>query len=481
MLKSLLKNIRPWGLAVVCAAAGAVMGSCIEDGISTSPSDQPEFSVDTLAIGDVFTDETTPTCSFKVYNRHDKVMSISSIRFTGANDYFRLNVDGQSGRVFSNVEIRPNDSIFVFVDVNLPPNGSFDPLEVTDAVEFITNGVTKKVPVTACGQDIERIRGLVITGHERWSGDRPRQIFDSLVVAPGASLTIEAGSKLYFHDKSRLKVHGTLVTLGTAEKPVEMTGDRRGTVITDVSFDLMSRQWEGVDFTTTSHDNSLAFTEIRNTWTGVRVDSVPMGAAPALEMVNCRLRNADSHAFSALHSWIRATGCEFAEAGAGSVSIIGGRLDMDHCTLSNYYLFSVIRGACLQLGHLKAPDNGEPSQWPDMPYLKAEITNTVIYGSSADMSPTSLDGTDAYLRRCLLRSAGNDDDHFIDIIWDKDPLFHTVRADYLFDYRPKPDSPVAGASVPTSVQLPATDFYGAPRPATPAIGAYEPCTEQHDK
>ena len=321
----------------------------------------------------------------------------------------------------------------------------------------------------------------MITGHERWSGDRPRQIFDSLVVAPGASLTIEAGSKLYFHDKSRLKVHGTLVTLGTAEKPVEMTGDRRGTVITDVSFDLMSRQWEGVDFTTTSHDNSLAFTEIRNTWTGVRVDSVPMGAAPALEMVNCRLRNADGHAFSALHSWIRATGCEFAEAGAGSVSIIGGRLDMDHCTLSNYYLFSVIRGACLQLGHLKAPDNGEPSPWPDMPYLKAEITNTVIYGSSADMSPTSLDGTDAYLRRCLLRSAGKDDDHFIDIIWDKDPLFHTVRADYLFDYRPKPDSPVAGASVPTSVQLPATDFYGAPRPATPAIGAYEPCTEQHDK
>ena len=59
MLKSLLKNIRPWGLAVVCAAAGAVMGSCIEDGISTSPSDQPEFSVDTLAIGDVFTDENT--------------------------------------------------------------------------------------------------------------------------------------------------------------------------------------------------------------------------------------------------------------------------------------------------------------------------------------------------------------------------------------------------------------------------------------
>ena len=97
MLKSLLKNIRPWGLGVVCAAASVGLGSCIEDGISTSPSDQPEFSVDTLAIGDVFTDETTPTYSFKVYNRHDKVMSINSIRLTGSKDYFRLNVDGQSG------------------------------------------------------------------------------------------------------------------------------------------------------------------------------------------------------------------------------------------------------------------------------------------------------------------------------------------------------------------------------------------------
>ena len=92
--------------------------------------------------------------------------------------------------MFSNVEIRPKDSIFVFVDVNLPANGSFDPLEVTDAVEFVTNGVSKKVTVTAVGQDIERLHGLVITGHERWSGDRPRQIFDSLVVAPGAWLPV---------------------------------------------------------------------------------------------------------------------------------------------------------------------------------------------------------------------------------------------------------------------------------------------------
>ena len=45
---------------------------CIEDGITTSPSHQPRYSVDTLALGTLFTAEPTPTYSFKIFNPHDK-------------------------------------------------------------------------------------------------------------------------------------------------------------------------------------------------------------------------------------------------------------------------------------------------------------------------------------------------------------------------------------------------------------------------
>ena len=45
-------------LLILLAATAA---GCIEDGFSTSPSDAPLMSVDTLHMGTVFTEEGTPT------------------------------------------------------------------------------------------------------------------------------------------------------------------------------------------------------------------------------------------------------------------------------------------------------------------------------------------------------------------------------------------------------------------------------------
>ena len=49
-----------------------------------------------------------------------------------------------------------------------------------------------------------------------------------------------------------------------------------------------------------------------------------------------------------------------------------------------------------------------------------------------------------YLRNCLLRSKGNDDDNFINCVWGGDPKFYTVRKDYIFDYRLKNESDAIG-------------------------------------
>ncbi len=449
-------------------------GSCIEDGITTSPSDQPTFSVDTLKIGYIFTEETTPTFAFKVYNKHDKILSISSIGFPEEQNIFRLNVDGQSGSKFHNIEIRPNDSIFVFVDVTLPANNTYLPVDIEQTVQFVTNGVTSSVIITAQGQDVVRERARIISADEVWTAEQPRQIFDTIVVAEGATLTLKAGTRIFFHDKSSLLVRGTLKSEGTADAPVHLSGDRTGNVITDVTFDLMSRQWQGVTFAPTSHDNHLEFTEIRNTWTGVVVDSITPAQQPALTMINCRLRNADGHVFSSYHSWIKAVGCEFAEAGAGSVYIQGGQLDMDYCTVSNYYLFSVIRGANIQLHHINQDTKDESG----LPYLTADINNCIIYGSSADMTPGTLDNTNVYVRRCLFRSQGSDDTRFINCVWGEDPLFYTIRNEYIFDYRLQPESPAIGqAYTRFSEDVPTTDFYGTRRPYPASIGAYEPIPE----
>jgi len=447
------------------AMAAITLSCCIEDDISTSPSDQPEFSADTVFFGSQFSNEVTSTMMLMVYNRHDKVMSINNISLKdGGHGVFRLNVDGQSGTRFSNIEIRPNDSIYVLVAAKFDVNGSYAPIEVEDELQFLTNGVTKSVILNAVSLDVERLTDPVISADTQWEATHPRRIYGTLTVAPGATLTLGPGVTLYFHDKARMQIDGTLITEGTAESPVEMRGDRLGSVVGDIPFDLMASQWDGVRFSPSSTGSRMAFTEIRNTANGVRADTT------TLSLTNCRLRNAAGNTMLSMHSTLTAVGCEFAEAGEGPLVLHGGEALLSNCTLSNYYLFAAITGPLLRLEHTDADNNDESS----LPYLQARIENSILYGSGTECNLKSLDPTKVDIINCLLRSKGDNDDHFISCMWDSDPLFYTVRADYLFDYRLKPESPAIGASSSSTVPLPATDFYGAPRQAPPSLGAYEP-------
>ena len=457
-----------------------VMGlsSCIEDDISTNVNDQPTFSTDTLNMGPIFTEAGTPTHSFTVYNRHDKVMNISSIKMRDdAEGMFRLNVDGVSGKEFQNMEIRPNDSIYVFVEATLKANNSDAPIVVERHLDFVVQGVTSTVVITAEGQDVERKHGVIIENDTRFTANKPYQIFDSLVVKEGATLTLDPGVTLYFHNNATLRVDGTLVSNGTAEQPVNMTGDRIDNVVNDLSFDLMAGQWAGLEFTSTSRNNYLTNTSIRNTVWGVFVDSVGVQENPALTLINCQLRNSQEYSLAAIHSDIKAVGCEITDAAAGVMFLRGGNHIFNHCTFANYYLFSAIGGAAIQLDHI----NAECDDLSGLPYMTADFTNSIIYGNGTELSHGDLTGTTITLRYCLLKSEGVDDDNFICCLWGQDPLYYTVRNEYIFDYRLKNESPAIGVAYP-EYTLPEAKFdrYGLPRGAQPDLGAlvYVPAEEE---
>ncbi len=455
---------------VALAFVASVMTACIEDSVSTDVAHQPQFSTDTLDMGLVFTQSGTPTHSFTVYNRYDKVMNISNISLRN-NDagIFRLNVDGFSGKSFADTEIRPNDSIFVFVEATLPPNGGTLPVTVEDHLDFVTNGVTTSVVLRADGQDVERLRGEVVATDENWHAGKPYQIFDSLVVAEGATLTLDAGVTLYFHDGASLRVKGSLVSNGTVDNKVNMTGDRTDNVLTDTPFDLMSGQWSGVFFYPTSHDNYITHTSIRNTVNGVVADSIPDSGEPSVVLLNSVLRNAMGSALTVRHAHVKAVGCEIADAGVGVLRLIGGNTVFNHCTFANYYLFSAPGDAIVSLGHI----NEDSDDGSGMPYAVADFSNCIIYGNGNDISHGDLTGTQVMLRCCSLKSAGVDDANFIACLWECDPLFYTVRSEYIFDYRLKDDSPAVAAANP-SLTLPeaATDWYGLSRGPIPDLGAY---------
>ena len=164
------------------AAATAATG-CIEDGFETSPSAQPAFSTDTLKLGEQFAEEPSPTFAMKIYNRHGKQLNLQSVRMRSGK-HFRINVDGMSGTAFANVEIRPNDSIYVFVETTLPSTGLIGPQDVTDYIDVVTNGVSRSVVVTAQSTDVVRLKRAA--SHIRHPVSEPRRHTDHRAGRPAA-------------------------------------------------------------------------------------------------------------------------------------------------------------------------------------------------------------------------------------------------------------------------------------------------------
>ncbi|MDE6126869.1 MAG: hypothetical protein K2G30_07925, partial [Muribaculaceae bacterium] len=454
MKKSLSGSRRaPSRLRSLLTAAAAIglagaLGSCIEDGFTTSPADQPAFSTDTLRMADLFTLEASPTNRFVVYNRHDKGLNISSIRFIDDPDgHFRLNVDGMAGREFSNVEIRAKDSIFVFVEATLPENGQDAPVDVLAHIEFLTNGVSSRMPVKVTGQDAVRLYGgTSVETDAVLTAEKPYLVRDSIVVAPGATLAIEAGARLYFHDGASLRVYGTLDIRGEAGNPVQLTGDRRGFVAAQIPYEIMSGQWDGILLRPGSEANRIEHASIRNTKYGIRADRAGGGdgAAPGLYLLNSVVRNSQGYVLEALFTDVEAVGCELAEASSGIMSLTGGNHRFNHCTIANYYLFTALGGPAVQMAQTGFADE-EPVD-PELPAMTAEFANCILYGNGTELSHPDLAGTAITFRRCLLKSAGSDDDNFIDCLWDTDPMYYTERSEYIFDYRLRPGSPAAGAA-----------------------------------
>lgn len=428
-------------LAIVTLLILSAANSCIEDGFTTSSSDVLAFSADTLSFDTVFTGETTATKRFLIYNRHKKQLRIERIFLSetpeGADFY--LNVDGRTGREFSGVEVRGEDSIFVFVEARIDETADNLPFDVFGHLEFLTNGVQQTVVLKAAGQNAVRVTDWHITENTVLTTDRPYRVMDSIVVEQGARLDIPAGTTLYFHDKAQLRVRGTLRAAGTVENPVRMRADRLDKVAGSIPFELMSGQWDGIRLESYSFDNEMAYVVMHGSSTGVTADSCGVTDRRKLHLYNSVLHNSASSVLKAAHAWIDAEGCEFSDAKDGVVDLRGGKYAFNNCTFANYYLFDAVTSPILSLSYLMPDD-----RIYENPLMEAGFNNCIVYGNASDISEGDLRGSNVFLRNCLLRSSGEDDSNFIRCVWGGDPKFYTVRNEYVFDYRLKDESDAIG-------------------------------------
>lgn len=447
--------------------------SCISDEITTSPHDVLTFSRDTVNFDTVFTDQGTPTARLIVRNKAKKGVRISSIRFRNPETRFRMNVDGVSGADFNDVEIRGRDSIYVFIECMIPATHGASPGLVTDDLEFVTNGVTQTVRVEAYGQNVTRLRNVRVSSDMRLTADQPYVVFDSLTVEKGAVLRIDPGAQVLFHDGASLVVEGRLEAVGEVGKMIALRGDRLDNVLPDVEYDIMAGQWKGVRIAAGSFENRMEYVDMRSTVSGLTLDSCADLSRDKLTIVNSWLHNSQGNVLTSAYARVNAYGSCFSEAAGSVVSLTGGEHEFLQCTIANNYLFSAIRGPLVWLGHL-LPEHAETDN--SQPLMKAVFANSIIYGLANDLNEGDLAGSDVYFRYVSLKSAGEDDDHFLNCLWDTDPLFLTVRNDYYFNYRLSDESPVRDDGDPALVTpVVLIDMDGVNRLASgnPSLGAYQ--------
>ena len=82
-----------------------LFSSCRKDFSAELSSGELSFSKDTVYLDTVFTNIGSSTYHLKVYNKSNDNISIPNISLgRGESSFYRLNVDGTTGKIFENTE-----------------------------------------------------------------------------------------------------------------------------------------------------------------------------------------------------------------------------------------------------------------------------------------------------------------------------------------------------------------------------------------
>ncbi len=375
------------GIIIMLCACTIVSCSDDDESFTDSPSQHIYFSCDTISFDTIFTNIGSATKELIIYNPNNKGVRLSSVRLaSNGSSGFRVNLDGQFNTQFSDVEIFHEDSIFCFIEVTVDPHDSDSPILITDSLLFsLPNGVTRRVLLQAYGQDIITMRDVTIQSDTTLSPTRPVVIYDSLVVAKGATLTIAEGTTLCFHKGAGLKVFGTLVCNGSLEHPIIMRGDRTDRLFTYLPYDRLDGQWEGIRLYPESHNNLFNYCDIHSGNYGIiainekdqkKQNNYDEDEQPKYTMTNCIVHNVASDAIFLQRTKADFYNSQISNAGNNCVTVIGGTTRFYHCTLAQFYPWNSEHGAALYF------TNGIDKV--AYPLHLIEFTNCIITGYADD-------------------------------------------------------------------------------------------------
>lgn len=460
-------------LWVLLVGMCTVYGACTKDSFIDSADARLLTSADTLRFDTVFTSTGSVTQIFTLTNNNNQKLRIDEVSLAGGNNSaFRINVNGLSGPVTGGQVLEANDSVFVFVTVNINPNAVAQPFVLRDSIKVSFNGNKRWIQLEAWGQNAHFLRNKKLSGNTTWTNDLPYVILGGLQVDTNASLTIDKGCRIYFHADAPLLVDGTLQVNGAApdSSRVYFRSDRL-----DYPYSDYPAGWPGIYFRGTSISNRLQYAVIKNAYQGVVAQQPALDANPKLTLNECIIDNIYDAGVYGIASSVNARNCLISNCGKNIQLVYGGNYQFVHCTVPTI--------ASSYISHkdpvLYVSDYVQSGGAVFTNPLTASFTNCIFWaeGSTADNEVvTGKQGGGPYsvsFTNCLWKVKTNPANVTANgIIANSNPAFDSVNtARNLYDFHLKAESPAINKGINTGI---ATDLDGKPRAAgLPDLGAYE--------
>jgi len=413
--------------------------SCEDEGYVNSPDAYIGFSADTIMFDTIFTTIGSTTQNLKIYNPYNENILISRIRVAGGDfSNFRLNINGELTNETYDVEVPAKDSIFVFVEVTIDPNGQNLPMVVHDSIEFVTNANLQKVQLIAYGQDFNPVRRENIET-TTWTADKPYLVYDYAYVDSTSVLTIEPGTRIHFHKGAGLYVRGTVKAEGNFQNPILFTSDRL-----DATYKNIPDQWNGIILFSGSKGNVFDYTTIKNANIGLQVGTIENEGFASLELNNSRIENMAYAGLFAIKSRVSGYNNVIANCGFYAAALlVGGNYEFYHTTIANYwggFSTRARRTASLVISNTLVIDNSDGSRTVYNGDLeKAIFGNSIIYGNNQlelELGDNEENAFNYFFDHCIIQVPDtfntSNKDHYRNVL--KGPEFDPEFIDPYEDY-----------------------------------------------
>jgi hypothetical protein len=421
-------------LLLYTCTAFLLLYSCKKESLLTSPSASLRITADTVRFDTVFTTVGSITRSFKIVNENDQPLRLSEVALAGgSNSPFRLNINGRATNSVSNLDIPATDSIYIFTAVTVNPSTANLPFILTDSIRITYNGNTRYVQLEAYGQNARFIRNGMIRNNTVWDNQLPYIILGGLTVDTLASLTLQAGTKVYAHNNAPIIIYGSLQANGTVSSPIVFTGDRL-----DAPYNGFPASWPGIYFRGSSINNKLTFTHVRNANQAVSCFFPSNNANPKLDISQCIIDNAYDAGLFCFNTEVNIANSLISNCASNILVQAGGIYNIRHCTVASYNNdFFSHRTPVVSLSN-SAIINGVVQSAP----LDARIVNSICWSDGGFVEidvQVFKNGTAAVqviFDHSLFRAATDPlNSTFVQCIRNVDPRFDSIDvANHIYDF-----------------------------------------------